>query len=225
MAIFATLPQCLVYAQVAMQTCIMTIPTTDQNFNQHQGHFNPQACMQQVNHHGNHGDHHHHHHHHHYHQQQPQPQQQQQQQQHQEMYDFSKVDLDNSTPASFFNASLPAIVPETTPGSYSNTEDWSIADEFSFLPFHPGNLIEEAVGSNSNTTSLSSGRKQKLDASDKPFKFPPMSRQDKVQRYFEKKKTRKYEKKLMKYSSRRTYAQTRPRIRGRFARRSQVDAQ
>ncbi|CAH1428248.1 unnamed protein product [Lactuca virosa] len=132
----------------------------DQNFNQYQGQFNPQACMQQVNHHGCYGD---------------------QQQQQQQMHDFSKVDLDN-TPASFFNASLPAIVPEMTPGSYSNTTDWSRVDEFSSLLFHPGNLIEDAVGSNSNSTSLSSEGKQKLDASDKPFKFPPMSRKDRVQR-------------------------------------------
>ncbi|KAI3688835.1 hypothetical protein L2E82_46704 [Cichorium intybus] len=120
-------------------------------------------------------------------------------------------------PQDMQQASLSAIVPEVTPGSYSNTVDWSRVNEFSFPPFHQGNLREETVGSNSNSASLSSERK-------KPIRFPPMSRQDRVLRYFEKKKTRKYEKKI-KYSSRKTYAQTRPRVRGRFARTSQVDAQ
>jgi hypothetical protein len=87
--------------------------------------------------------------------------------------------------------------------------------------------MEEALGSHSNSTSISSEGTQHLisrDDSKKASKLPPMSRQDRILRYFEKKKARKYEKKI-KYSTRKTYAQTRPRIRGRFARSSQTDAQ
>lgn len=113
------------------------------------------------------------------------------------------------------------IEPETTIGNLSNTGDfpreWGL-NHFSLLPFYPGNLREEAVGSHSNSTSISSEGTQQQS----PFKFPPMTRQERVLRYFEKKKSRKYEKKIQ-YSSRKTYAQTRPRVRGRFARSSQTD--
>ncbi|KAL4566435.1 hypothetical protein LXL04_030550 [Taraxacum kok-saghyz] len=191
----------------------------DQNFHQY---YPDQGTQQVINHHGNsnHGE-----------------------QQQEQMYDFSRVAFDNTTPTSFLNSTLDnfhlchmaykallffkASLPEVTPGSYSNTTvDWSRVYEFSFLPFHNGNLIEEVVGSSSNSTTLSlEGKRQPDDElkNTKSFKYTPMSRQDRVLRYFEKKKTRKYEKKLIKYSSRKTYAQTRPRIRGRFARRSQVD--
>ncbi|KAK7271829.1 hypothetical protein RJT34_28042 [Clitoria ternatea] len=56
--------------------------------------------------------------------------------------------------------------------------------------------------------------------------FPPlpMDREAKVLRYREKKKTRKFEKKI-RYASRKAYAETRPRIKGRFAKRTDVDAE
>ncbi|GJX18687.1 putative transcription factor C2C2-CO-like family protein [Tanacetum coccineum] len=148
-------------------------------------------------------------------------------------HDFSRTTY-NNTPADFFNASFPptddGIVPEAKISSFSNTmnlpQEWE-QNHLSFLPFHHGNLIEEAAGSHSNSTSISSEGTQQLmsrDGSKKASKFPTMSRQDRILRYFEKKKARKYEKKI-KYSSRKTYAQTRPRIRGRFAKSSQTDAQ
>nr|GEY84133.1 serine/threonine-protein kinase 16 [Tanacetum cinerariifolium] len=148
-------------------------------------------------------------------------------------HDFSRT-IYNNTPADFFNASLPptddGIVPEAKLSSFSNTmnlpHEWE-QNHLSFLPFHHGNLIEEAVGSHSNSTSISSEGTQQLilsDDSKKASEFPQMSRQDRILRYFEKKKARKYEMKI-KYTSRKTYAQTRPRIRGRFARSSQTDAQ
>lgn len=103
--------------------------------------------------------------------------------------------------------------------------EWTL-NQFSFSPFYPGNEIKEEFGTFSNSTSISSlGRQQQAsqDYLQKPFDPPPMSRQDRLQRYFEKKKTRKYETKTIS-SSRKTYAQMRPRIRGRFARSSQTDA-
>ncbi|KAH7856465.1 hypothetical protein Vadar_001671 [Vaccinium darrowii] len=45
----------------------------------------------------------------------------------------------------------------------------------------------------------------------------PMNREAKVQRYREKRKARKFEKKI-RYASRQAYAETRPRVKGKFAR-------
>ncbi|KAI3673305.1 hypothetical protein L6452_39422 [Arctium lappa] len=108
-----------------------------------------------------------------------------------------------------------------------SAREWG-PNQFSLLPFRYGNLIDETVGSHSNSTSISSEGTQLISkaaaaaSSKKPFKLSPMSRQERVLRYFEKKKARKYAKKIQ-YSSRKTYAQTRPRVHGRFARRSPAD--
>ncbi|XP_010942234.1 zinc finger protein CO3 [Elaeis guineensis] len=55
-----------------------------------------------------------------------------------------------------------------------------------------------------------------------PPQFTPMEREAKVLRYREKRKTRKFEK-TIRYASRKAYAETRPRIKGRFAKRSDVE--
>lgn len=54
--------------------------------------------------------------------------------------------------------------------------------------------------------------------------FSPMDREARVLRYREKKKTRKFEK-TIRYASRKAYAETRPRIKGRFAKRTDVEAE
>ncbi|XP_076958848.1 zinc finger protein CONSTANS-LIKE 5-like [Bidens hawaiensis] len=90
-------------------------------------------------------------------------------------------------------------------------------NQLEFSPFNPGNLVQETVGSHSSSTRTSSPGTQLVSKDDSKG---PLSRQDRILRYFEKKKSRKYEKKII-YSSRKTYARTRPRIRGRFARSSQ----
>ncbi|CAA0828331.1 Zinc finger protein CONSTANS-LIKE 2 [Striga hermonthica] len=53
-----------------------------------------------------------------------------------------------------------------------------------------------------------------------PAQLSPMERQARVLRYREKKKTRKFEK-TIRYASRKAYAETRPRIKGRFAKRTE----
>ncbi|KAK4755150.1 hypothetical protein SAY87_008907 [Trapa incisa] len=55
-----------------------------------------------------------------------------------------------------------------------------------------------------------------------PTLLSPMDREARVLRYREKKKTRKFEK-TIRYASRKAYAETRPRIKGRFAKRTEVD--
>ena len=56
--------------------------------------------------------------------------------------------------------------------------------------------------------------------------MPPMSllmstRKDKVARYIEKRRRRVFEK-TVRYASRKAYAESRPRIKGRFARRDEI---
>ncbi|GER49238.1 zinc finger protein CONSTANS [Striga asiatica] len=53
-----------------------------------------------------------------------------------------------------------------------------------------------------------------------PAQLSPMDREARVLRYREKKKTRKFEK-TIRYASRKAYAETRPRIKGRFAKRTE----
>ncbi|XP_043702776.1 zinc finger protein CONSTANS-LIKE 2 [Telopea speciosissima] len=57
-----------------------------------------------------------------------------------------------------------------------------------------------------------------------PPQFTPMDREARVLRYREKRKTRKFEK-TIRYASRKAYAETRPRIKGRFAKRTDVEVE
>uniref|UniRef100_A0A7C9E357 Uncharacterized protein n=1 Tax=Opuntia streptacantha TaxID=393608 RepID=A0A7C9E357_OPUST len=57
-----------------------------------------------------------------------------------------------------------------------------------------------------------------------PIQLSPLDREARVMRYREKKKNRKFEK-TIRYASRKAYAETRPRIKGRFAKRSDVEAE
>nr|AKX67228.1 zinc finger protein CONSTANS [Arabidopsis lyrata subsp. lyrata] len=52
----------------------------------------------------------------------------------------------------------------------------------------------------------------------------PMDREARVLRYREKKKTRKFEK-TIRYASRKAYAEIRPRVNGRFAKRREIEAE
>ncbi|KAF8005775.1 hypothetical protein BT93_K0148 [Corymbia citriodora subsp. variegata] len=56
----------------------------------------------------------------------------------------------------------------------------------------------------------------------RPFHNPTINREAKVLRYKEKKKARKFDKKI-RYALRKTYADSRPRVKGRFARRSATE--
>lgn len=59
-----------------------------------------------------------------------------------------------------------------------------------------------------------------LYCSQKAKKFCPIDRQARVLRYREKRKNRKFEKKI-RYASRKAYAEMRPRINGRFVKRTE----
>ncbi|GMH19013.1 hypothetical protein Nepgr_020854 [Nepenthes gracilis] len=57
-----------------------------------------------------------------------------------------------------------------------------------------------------------------------PTQLNPKDREARVMRYREKKKTRKFEK-TIRYASRKAYAETRPRIKGRFAKRADIEVE
>lgn len=57
-----------------------------------------------------------------------------------------------------------------------------------------------------------------------PTQLTPMDREARVLRYREKKKNRKFEK-TIRYASRKAYAETRPRIKGRFAKRRDTEVE
>ncbi|KAL5741650.1 hypothetical protein ACOSP7_028382 [Xanthoceras sorbifolium] len=57
-----------------------------------------------------------------------------------------------------------------------------------------------------------------------PPQLTPMDREARVLRYREKKKARKFEK-TIRYASRKAYAETRPRIKGRFAKRTDIEVE
>lgn len=57
-----------------------------------------------------------------------------------------------------------------------------------------------------------------------PAHFAPVGREARVLRYREKKKTRKFEK-TIRYASRKAYAETRPRIKGRFVKRTEMEVE
>lgn len=55
-----------------------------------------------------------------------------------------------------------------------------------------------------------------------PLQFNTINREEKVLKYREKRKARKFEKKI-RYASRKAYAETRPRVKGRFTRRPDIE--
>lgn len=57
-----------------------------------------------------------------------------------------------------------------------------------------------------------------------PTPISGMDREARVLRYREKRKNRKFEK-TIRYASRKAYAETRPRIKGRFAKRTEIDVE
>ncbi|CAO2825240.1 unnamed protein product [Amaranthus hypochondriacus] len=85
----------------------------------------------------------------------------------------------------------------------------------------------ESKSSISQNVSLNSCTYAKLDAmSDEksPKESAIDDREGRVMRYREKKKKRKFEK-TIRYASRKAYAESRPRIKGRFAKRTDVEAE
>ncbi|WOK92643.1 zinc finger protein CO3-like [Canna indica] len=94
-------------------------------------------------------------------------------------------------------ASLTSVVPDTSAADISNAH----------------------IRAPKGTIDLFSGHPLQL-----PPQFNAMDREARVLRYREKRKTRKFEK-TIRYASRKAYAETRPRIKGRFAKKTDVDVE
>ncbi|MQM07888.1 hypothetical protein Taro_040737 [Colocasia esculenta] len=80
------------------------------------------------------------------------------------------------------------------------------------------------VGAMTDVTNPYAGRA--LSSSSPPASGAPagMDREARVMRYREKRKNRRFQK-TIRYASRKAYAETRPRIKGRFAKRAEVEAE
>lgn len=80
-------------------------------------------------------------------------------------------------------------------------------------------------GSTLSTDHASSGKdKEVCDVKGSSQGEPNVEREAKVNRYKEKRKKRRYEKQI-RYASRKAYAETRPRIKGRFAKTLETSSQ
>ncbi|TKY50096.1 Zinc finger protein CONSTANS 2 [Spatholobus suberectus] len=121
--------------------------------------------------------------------------------------------LQRFQPGVEFDSSKPAYGSVNQSVSISSTEvnrvpESTISDQLSISHSNPPIM---------DTLDLSSGP---------PILMPSYLtyRETRVLRYKEKKKTRKFEKKI-RYTSRKAYAEIRPRIKGRFAKRNNVEAE
>nr|AAN09813.1 COL1 protein [Brassica nigra] len=91
-------------------------------------------------------------------------------------------------------------------------------------PIHMVSLVPESVTSDATVSHQRSPKAGTEELPEAPVQMlSPMERKARVLRYREKKKTRKFEKRI-RYASRKEYAEKRPRIKGRFAKRNEVDA-
>ncbi|KAI7756689.1 hypothetical protein M8C21_022967, partial [Ambrosia artemisiifolia] len=82
--------------------------------------------------------------------------------------------------------------------------------------------IEVGIAADSTVTEVSVDLFSNPSIQMPAQQLTPIDREARVLRYREKKKTRKFEK-TIRYASRKAYAETRPRIQGRFAKRTNID--
>ncbi|OEL28007.1 Zinc finger protein HD1 [Dichanthelium oligosanthes] len=103
----------------------------------------------------------------------------------------------------------------------------SISNSISFSSMEvgivPDNMATDIANSSiltrAGAISLFSGPSLQM-----PLHFSSMDREARVLRYKEKKKNRKFEK-TIRYATRKTYAEARPRVKGRFAKRSDMEVE
>ncbi|XP_058754941.1 zinc finger protein CONSTANS-LIKE 5 [Vicia villosa] len=89
--------------------------------------------------------------------------------------------------------------------------DGNMVSEFSYT-FGSESMVSGGVNSNSNNQGVQGATQ-----------LCGIDREARVLRYREKRKNRKFEK-TIRYASRKAYAETRPRIKGRFAKRTEIDS-
>ncbi|PWA67756.1 constans-like protein [Artemisia annua] len=116
---------------------------------------------------------------------------------------------------------------EASNGGYSYPA--SLGHSVSMSSLDVGVVPESSISNSRSSISNSRSSKGTTDLfSGPPIQMPtqltPLDREARVLRYREKKKTRKFEK-TIRYASRKAYAETRPRIKGRFSKRTNVDVE
>lgn len=84
-------------------------------------------------------------------------------------------------------------------------------------------VVPDTTFSDISTPPNGSASFERLSRVQNVGQMEPMAREARVMRYKEKRKNRKFEK-TIRYASRKAYAETRPRIKGRFAKRTEVEA-
>ncbi|KAL8223490.1 hypothetical protein R6Q57_018965 [Mikania cordata] len=118
--------------------------------------------------------------------------------------DFTRSNINSCNKSSYLSPSLNHSV------SSSSIEAGIVPDVKSVSEIsHPFML---QVNDGGELTSITNGTQQ-------PTQLSGMDREARVMRYREKRKSRKFEK-TIRYASRKAYAETRPRIKGRFAKRT-----
>ncbi|KAL8242904.1 hypothetical protein R6Q59_013206 [Mikania micrantha] len=118
--------------------------------------------------------------------------------------DFTRSNINSGNKSSYLSPSLNHSV------SSSSIEAGIVPDVKSVSEIsHPFML---QVNDGGELTSITNGTQQ-------PTQLSGMDREARVMRYREKRKSRKFEK-TIRYASRKAYAETRPRIKGRFAKRT-----
>ncbi|KAL8251149.1 hypothetical protein R6Q59_034842 [Mikania micrantha] len=112
---------------------------------------------------------------------------------------------------------------ENSNGGYGYSA--SLGDSVSMSSMEVGIVADSTITEVSISNAITPKGKIDLFSSHSiqmPTQLTPIDREARVLRYREKKKTRKFEK-TIRYASRKAYAETRPRIQGRFAKRSNLD--
>ncbi|KAL5148861.1 Zinc finger protein CONSTANS-LIKE 2 [Glycine soja] len=146
------------------------------------------------------------------------------------VYDQHQQNYSNTVPQNY--AVVPVQVPQHfQPGlDFDSSKagfsyDGSLSQSVSVSSMDVGVVLESTISDISMSHSKSPiGTTDLFPPLPMPSHLTPMDREARVLRYREKKKTRKFEKKI-RYASRKAYAETRPRIKGRFAKRTDVEAE
>lgn len=82
----------------------------------------------------------------------------------------------------------------------------------------------QSMSGNSTDPSITNSAATTATTANQPTPVCGMDREARVLRYREKRKNRKFEK-TIRYASRKAYAETRPRIKGRFAKRMEIESE
>lgn len=148
-----------------------------------------------------------------------------------DLVDYSKYQQDYNVPQrrSYVADGVVPLQVEVSKGHHMHHEQHNFQFGFTNFsseasPIHMVSLVPESTLSETTVSHPRSPKAATEELPEAPVQMlTPIERKARVMRYREKKKTRKFEKRI-RYASRKEYAEKRPRIKGRFAKRNEVDA-